>query len=223
MSSSAPPACGGSAVPGRSSWTCRRARPSLARRLAAECARARCPRRAGQRWAARCEDASLTIMVGGNGGRLPAGAAAFEALGRLVVLVGGHGAGQAAKLCNNLIAGATMAAIAESCAIAAGGASTRGALRASDRSTGDSRVLRTRFPLRGADDAHPASQGFAPLFALDLIAKDLGARARARRRAQRGAPSQRRRSTPTARRSTTGPARSTTRPSTGAAAAEAED
>jgi 3-hydroxyisobutyrate dehydrogenase len=40
-------------------------------------------------------------------------------------------------------------------------------------STGDSRVLRTRFPLAGVDDAHPASKGFAPLFALDLIAKDL--------------------------------------------------
>ena len=40
-------------------------------------------------------------------------------------------------------------------------------------STGDSRVLRTRYPLPGVDVAHPASNAFAPLFALDLIAKDL--------------------------------------------------
>jgi 3-hydroxyisobutyrate dehydrogenase len=40
-------------------------------------------------------------------------------------------------------------------------------------STGDSRVLRTRFPLDGADPAHPVASGYEALFALDLIAKDL--------------------------------------------------
>jgi 3-hydroxyisobutyrate dehydrogenase len=42
-------------------------------------------------------------------------------------------------------------------------------------STGDSRVLRNRYPLAGADaePAHPSSQGWQPLFALDLLAKDL--------------------------------------------------
>ena len=38
---------------------------------------------------------------------------------------------------------------------------------------GHSRVLRTRFPLPGADEAHPASRGFEPLFMLDLMAKDI--------------------------------------------------
>ena len=42
----------------------------------------------------------------------------LEELGSLVVHVGEAEAGQAAKLCNNLMAGATMAAIAEACAIA---------------------------------------------------------------------------------------------------------
>ena len=67
-----------------------------------------------------------------------------------------------------------MAAIAESCAIAAGRGSARRVLyELLTASTGDSRVLRTRFPLAGADDAHPVLAGFAPLFALDLIAKDM--------------------------------------------------
>jgi 3-hydroxyisobutyrate dehydrogenase len=35
-------------------------------------------------------------------------------------------------------------------------------------------VLRTRFPLPGVDAAHPSSNGFAPLFALELMAKDVG-------------------------------------------------
>jgi 3-hydroxyisobutyrate dehydrogenase len=148
--------------------------PALARRLAFECAELDvldAPVSGGPRGA---EDATLTIMVGGGEAVFRRALPLFEALGRLVVLVGPHGAGQTAKLCNNLIAGATMAAIAESCAIARGeGLDPRVLYELVSASTGDSRVLRTRFPLAGADDAHPSSQGFAPLFALDLIAKDM--------------------------------------------------
>ena len=68
-----------------------------------------------------------------------------------------------------------MAALAEACALADAegieAATLYDLLRAS---TGDSRVLRTRFPLGGVDDAHPSSNDWAPLFALDLIEKDLG-------------------------------------------------
>jgi 3-hydroxyisobutyrate dehydrogenase len=113
-------------------------------------------------------------MVGGDEATFRRALPLLERLGGLVVLVGAHGAGQAAKLCNNLIAGATMAAIAESCAIARReGIDPRVHYELVTASTGDSRVLRTRFPLAGADVDHPASRGFAPLFALDLIAKDM--------------------------------------------------
>ena len=148
--------------------------PALSRRLAAECAELDvldAPVSGGPRGA---EDATLTIMAGGEETVFRRALPLFETLGSLVVLVGRHGAGQAAKLCNNLIAGSTMAAIAESCAVATReGLDPRVLYELLTRSTGDSRVLRTRFPLPGVDDAHPASQGFAPLFALDLIAKDL--------------------------------------------------
>jgi 3-hydroxyisobutyrate dehydrogenase len=97
----------------------------------------------------------------------------LRALGR-PFLVGGPGAGQTAKLCNNLIAGATMAAIAEACAIAEREGIEPGLLyELLTTSTADSRVLRTRFPLPGVDPSHPASRGYEPLFMLDLIAKDL--------------------------------------------------
>jgi 3-hydroxyisobutyrate dehydrogenase len=148
--------------------------PALARRLAAECAGLEvldAPVSGGPRGA---EDATLTIMAGGDEPAFRRALPLFETLGSLVVLVGGHGAGQAAKLCNNLIAGATMAAVAESCAVATReGIDPRVLYEVVTASTGDSRVLRTRFPLAGVDTAHPASNGFAPLFALDLIAKDL--------------------------------------------------
>jgi 3-hydroxyisobutyrate dehydrogenase len=98
----------------------------------------------------------------------------LEALGSHVVHVGGHGAGQAAKLCNNLIVGVTMTAIAEACAIAEReGLEPATLYEVLSSSTGDSRVLRTRFPLPGVDERHPASKGYEPMFMVDLIAKDL--------------------------------------------------
>ena len=148
--------------------------PALARRLAAECPALDvldAPVSGGPRGAA---DATLTVMVGGEREVFERARPLFEVLGSLVVHVGGHGAGQAAKLCNNLIAGTTMAALAEACAIAVDeGIDPATLYELLTASTGDSRVLRTRFPLAGVDDAHPSSNGFAPLFALDLIAKDL--------------------------------------------------
>jgi 3-hydroxyisobutyrate dehydrogenase len=119
-------------------------------------------------------DGTLTVMVGGREEAFEQARPVFQAFGRHVVLVGPHGAGQVAKLCNNLVAGVTMTAVAEACAIAEREGidpATLFALMAA--STGDSRVLRTRFPLAGADDAHPASRDWHPLFALDLLAKDL--------------------------------------------------
>jgi 3-hydroxyisobutyrate dehydrogenase len=120
------------------------------------------------------EAGTLTVMVGGPAATFARAEPLLATLGRHVVHVGDHGAGQAAKLCNNLVAGATMAALSEACAIAAreglDPATLYGLLTAS---TGDSRVLRTRFPLAAADPAHPASRDYAPLFALDLIEKDL--------------------------------------------------
>jgi 3-hydroxyisobutyrate dehydrogenase len=112
-------------------------------------------------------------MVGGRAEDFARAEPLLRALGR-PVHVGGPGAGQAAKLCNNLIAGVTMAAVAEACALAAAeGLDPALLYDLLSSSTGDSRVLRTRFPLPGADPAHPVASGFEPLFALDLIAKDL--------------------------------------------------
>jgi 3-hydroxyisobutyrate dehydrogenase len=120
------------------------------------------------------EAGTLTIMVGGDARAAERAGAFFEALGSLVVHVGEHGLGQAAKLCNNLCAGVNMAAIAQACALARreglDPAVLYGLMAAS---TGDSRVLRTRFPAR-VDHPTPAADGFAPMFTVDLMEKDLG-------------------------------------------------
>lgn len=149
--------------------------PALARQLADELAGAGlgsldAPVSGGPAGAAA---ATLTVMVGGAEATFERAEPLLRVFGR-PFLVGGPGAGQTAKLCNNLVAGVTMAALAEACAIAEReGIDAALLYELLTTSTGDSRVLRTRYPLAGVDPAHPSSREYEPLFALDLIAKDL--------------------------------------------------
>lgn len=151
--------------------------PALSRRLAEELAAAGiqsldAPVSGGPRGA---EEATLSIFVGGGAEAFARVGPLLRALGTVVAHVGGPGAGQTVKLCNNLMAGANMAAAAEACAIAArAGLDAKLFYDLVTHSTGDSRVLRTRYPLPGADDSHPSNRDFEPMFTVDLIAKDLG-------------------------------------------------
>ena len=150
--------------------------PALAQALAAELEPrgllvADCPLSGGPVGA---EAGSLTSMIGG----------ADEAYARLqpladtwsafVVHTGGHGTGQAAKLCNNMLAGLHMAGLCLSLAAARrAGLSDAMLFDILSRSTGDSRVLRARYPGPGVDDAHPANRDYEALFTLDLMTKDM--------------------------------------------------
>jgi 3-hydroxyisobutyrate dehydrogenase len=119
------------------------------------------------------EAGSLTIMVGGAEPAFERARPVLEAMGKLVVHVGDHGLGQAAKLCNNLCAGINMAAIAQAVALARReGLDPAVLYELMSNSTGDSRVLRTRFPAP-VSATTPASHGFAPMFTVDLMEKDL--------------------------------------------------
>jgi 3-hydroxyisobutyrate dehydrogenase len=118
---------------------------------------------------------TLTVMAGGPAEAFERCRPVFEAVGKQVTRVGDAGAGQVAKLCNNLISGVTLAAISEACSIAdREGVPPDVLYELLCGSVGDSRVLRMRFPVAGADPSHPASSDYAPLFALDLLVKDLG-------------------------------------------------
>jgi 3-hydroxyisobutyrate dehydrogenase len=113
-------------------------------------------------------------MVGGPEEAFRRAEPLLRTLGSVIVHVGGHGAGQAAKLCNNLLAGVNMAAIAEACTIAErAGIDAQTLYTVLTSSTGDSRVLRTRFPLAGVESRHPVNADYEPLFMLDLLVKDL--------------------------------------------------
>jgi 3-hydroxyisobutyrate dehydrogenase len=151
--------------------------PSLARRLADELGAAGidaldAPVSGGPHGA---KARTLSMMVGGQDQVFAHMEPVLHDVGaQHVVRVGGPGAGQTVKLCNNLVAAATMAALGEACAVAqAEGIDPATLYEVLTASTADSRVLRTRFPLAGADPAHPASSAYEALFALDLIVKDL--------------------------------------------------
>ncbi len=58
-------------------------------------------------------NASLTIMVGGDAAVLERVRPLFDKLGKSVTLIGGIGAGQVAKACNQILTGVTVAAVAE--------------------------------------------------------------------------------------------------------------
>ena len=124
---------------------------------------------------AGAEAATLAIMVGGKAEVFERCRPVLEALGKRVEPVGGHGAGQAVKLCNNLIVGSTMAAMSEACALLEReGIDPAQAYEVFTSSTSDSSVMRRRFPLPGVRPEHPASRDYEPLFRLDLLRKDLG-------------------------------------------------
>jgi 3-hydroxyisobutyrate dehydrogenase len=151
--------------------------PSLARRLAEAGAERGvfvldAPVSGGPRGA---EAGSLAIMVGGDADAFARVAPLLDELGGVVRHMGGPGSGQATKLTNNLLAATHMAVLAEAVALA-----NREGLNPNDvyeilsSGTGDSRVLRNRFPVPGVLDHAPASNDWAPLFPVDLLVKDVG-------------------------------------------------
>jgi 3-hydroxyisobutyrate dehydrogenase-like beta-hydroxyacid dehydrogenase len=150
--------------------------PSLARRLAVT-GRERgvavldAPVTGGPRGAER---GTLAIMVGGAVEAYERAAPLLAALGGVVRHMGPPGAGQATKLTNNVLAATHMAVLAEAVALARSeGLDLAQVYEIVSNGTGDSRVLRNRYPVPGVVPEAPASHDWAALFPVDLIAKDV--------------------------------------------------
>jgi 3-hydroxyisobutyrate dehydrogenase len=117
---------------------------------------------------------TLTLMVGGDAATLDAVRPALEPFSGLVVHVGGPGMGQVVKLCNNLIYAAQMLATAEATVMAErAGVDLAQLYEVLTHATGDCVAVRTRLPAEGVVADSPASNGWAPGFMTDLMAKDL--------------------------------------------------
>jgi 3-hydroxyisobutyrate dehydrogenase len=123
---------------------------------------------------AGAEKGTLTLMVGGDAAVLEAARPTLEPFAGLIVHVGGPGMGQVVKLCNNLIYAAQMLATAEATVMATNaGVDPAQLYEVLTHSTGDCVAVRTRLPVEGVVPDSPASNGWAPGFMTDLMAKDL--------------------------------------------------
>jgi 3-hydroxyisobutyrate dehydrogenase len=118
---------------------------------------------------------SLAIMVGGALEDFAEAKPALDAMGANIIHVGAVGAGEVAKLCNNLIAGAAFVAVSEAFRIAEGyGVDPKVLTQVIAKSSGATWVMEKNHPVPGIDPNSSASRDYAPGFMTDLMAKDLG-------------------------------------------------
>ena len=118
--------------------------------------------------------ATLTFMAGGDAKAFAAAKPILEAMGKKIVHCGEAGAGQAAKICNNMILGISMIAVGEAFALAEKlGLSHQALFDVSSTSSGQCWALTSYCPVPGPVPASPANNGYKPGFASALMVKDL--------------------------------------------------
>ena len=117
---------------------------------------------------------TLTFMCGGTEEAFAAAKPILEKMGKRIVHCGGAGAGQAAKICNNMILGATMIVTCEAFVLAEKlGLSHQALFDVASTSSGQSWSLTTYCPVPGPVPASPANNSYKPGFAAALMLKDL--------------------------------------------------
>jgi 3-hydroxyisobutyrate dehydrogenase len=123
---------------------------------------------------------TLTFMVGGNEEDFATAKPVLEAMGRRLVHCGTPGAGQAAKVCNNMILAVSMIAVSEGFVLGEQlGLSHQALFDVAANATGQCWALTTNCPVPGPVATSPANRGYQPGFATALMAKDLGLAAHA--------------------------------------------
>ena len=113
-------------------------------------------------------------MCGGADAAFAAARPILEKMGKRIVHCGDAGAGQAAKICNNMILGATMIATCEAFVLGEKlGLSPQALYDVASTSSGQSWSLTSYCPVPGPVPASPANNGYKPGFAAALMLKDL--------------------------------------------------
>ena len=117
---------------------------------------------------------TLTFMAGGSGAAFASAEPLFDIMGQKAVHCGVAGAGQAAKICNNMILGATMIATCEAFALADKlGLDRARMFDVVSTSSGYSWSMNVYCPAPGIGPTSPADNDYQPGFAADLMLKDL--------------------------------------------------
>src|SRR3989440_1039821 len=118
--------------------------------------------------------ATLTFMCGGEDKAFGAAKPVLENMGRKIVHCGGAGAGQAAKICNNMILAISMIGVGEAFALAERlGLSHQALFDVASTSSGQCWALTTYCPVPGPVPTSPANNDYKPGFAAALMVKDL--------------------------------------------------
>src|SRR6056297_3996116 len=117
---------------------------------------------------------TLTFMVGGDEKGFKIATELFDTMGQKAVHCGPSGNGQAAKICNNMILGATMIVTCEAFALADKlGLDRQAMFDVVSTSSGYSWSMNTYCPAPGIGPKTPADNDYMPGFAADLMLKDL--------------------------------------------------
>jgi len=118
--------------------------------------------------------ATLTFMCGGEEQAFAAAKPVLEKMGKRIVHCGGGGAGQAAKICNNMILGISMIAVSEAFTLAEKlGLSHEALFEVASTSSGQCWSLTNYCPVPGPVPTSPANNDYKPGFASTLMVKDM--------------------------------------------------
>lgn len=120
------------------------------------------------------EAGTLTFMAGGSDEAFAAAEPLFDIMGQKAVHCGDAGAGQAAKICNNMVLGISMIGVCEAIGLADALELDRQALfDVVSTSSGSCWSVNTYCPMPGIGPKSPADNNYAPGFAAPLMLKDL--------------------------------------------------
>ena len=118
---------------------------------------------------------TLTFIVGGSAEAYVQARPLLEAMGKNIFHAGASGAGQVAKLCNNMLLGILMSGTAEALALGVGNGLDPAVLsEIMKQSSGGNWALNVYNPWPGVMEQTPASNGYQGGFLDDLMGKDLG-------------------------------------------------
>jgi 3-hydroxyisobutyrate dehydrogenase len=123
---------------------------------------------------AAAEGGTLTFMVGGTETAFSQAAPFLEAMGKAVIHAGGPGAGQAAKICNNMLLGASMIATCETFVLAQKlGLDPQTFFDIASKASGQCWSMTSYCPVPGVGPETPADRDYDGGFAAALMLKDL--------------------------------------------------
>ena len=118
---------------------------------------------------------TLTFMVGGSAADLERATPLLNVMGKNIFHAGDVGAGQTAKICNNMLLGVLMIGTSEAIALGvANGLDPKVLSEIMRRSSGGNWALEVYNPYPGVQEASAASRGYTGGFGTDLMLKDLG-------------------------------------------------